>query len=316
MKKVSVIVPIYNVEEYLEKCLDSLVNQTLKEIEIILVNDGSPDNSEKIVKKYEDKYKDKIIYIKKENGGQATARNLGLTYATGEYITYVDSDDWIELDMFKTMYDTAKKKNADLVTCDSYIVNDGVKTVFSKNTDEKEIKKSFILNESGPWGKIIKKSILIDNKIHFPEIRAYEDIAIMPSLMLYSNVIVHISKPMYNYLIRAGSTMKQTKYSDKLEQIFFSLKYLEDTFIKEQKYIEYKTELEYLYIDHLLHAASLRFFVFDNYAKNIEKIVKIIKDKFPDWRKNKYYKKENIKYKVVCNLFYLQQYALLRLLLK
>ena len=96
--KVSVIVPVYNVEKYIDKCLDSLVNQTLKDIEIIVVNDGSPDNSQKIIDKYVKKYPNKVKSFIKENGGQGSARNLGMEYAKGEYISFVDSDDWIDFD--------------------------------------------------------------------------------------------------------------------------------------------------------------------------------------------------------------------------
>ena len=105
--KISVIVPIYNVEEYLEKCLDSLVNQTLKDIEIILINDGSPDNSEEIVNKYLKKYKEKIIYHKKENEGQGIARNYGINLAKGEFISFVDSDDYVDKTMFEKLYNKA-----------------------------------------------------------------------------------------------------------------------------------------------------------------------------------------------------------------
>ena len=122
MKKVSIIVPIYNVEKYLSKCLDSLVNQTLADIEIIIVNDGSPDNSYKIVKDYLKKYPDKIKYYEKSNGGQGSARNLGLTKATGEYVGYVDSDDYVNLTMYEKMYQKAKKTDADIVMCAHTIV--------------------------------------------------------------------------------------------------------------------------------------------------------------------------------------------------
>ena len=101
--KVSIIVPVYNVEPYLNKCLDSLVKQTLEDIEIIIVNDNSPDNSEQIILEYKEKYPDKIVYIKKENGGVSSARNAGLEVARGEYIGFLDGDDYVSLDMFKTL---------------------------------------------------------------------------------------------------------------------------------------------------------------------------------------------------------------------
>ena len=117
MIKVSVIVPVYNVEKYLEKCLDSLVNQTLKEIEIIIVNDGSPDNSHKIIDKYTKKYKNIKAYLK-ENGGLSDARNYGLKKASGEYIAFLDSDDFVKEDMYQKMYEKAKSGNFDMIVCD------------------------------------------------------------------------------------------------------------------------------------------------------------------------------------------------------
>ena len=111
MKKVSIIVPVYGVEKYIDKCLDSLVKQSLKEIEVIVVNDGTKDNSQKIIDKYVKKYPDKIKSFIKENGGQGSARNYGLEKASGEYIGYVDSDDFIEKDMYKKLYNKAKEKD-------------------------------------------------------------------------------------------------------------------------------------------------------------------------------------------------------------
>ena len=113
MYKVSVIVPIYNVEKYIKKCLNSLVNQTLQEIQIILVNDGSKDKSGEIAKEYAQMYKNKILYLEKENGGLSDARNYGIPYAEGEYIAFIDSDDYIDENAYEEMYDKAKKENSD-----------------------------------------------------------------------------------------------------------------------------------------------------------------------------------------------------------
>ena len=120
MPKVSIIVPIYNVEMYIEKCLETLVNQTLKDIEIILVNDGSKDSSAEIAKKYLEKYPEKIIYLEKENGGLSDSRNYGLPHAKGEYIAFLDSDDYVEENMYEEMYELAKKEDSDMVQCNFY----------------------------------------------------------------------------------------------------------------------------------------------------------------------------------------------------
>ena len=115
MPKVSVIVPFYNVEGYIEKCLETLVNQTLKDIEIILVNDGSKDRSIDIVKKFLKQYPEKIVYLEKENGGLSDARNFAIPYVKGEYIAFLDSDDYVEKDMYQLMYDIAQKEKSDMV---------------------------------------------------------------------------------------------------------------------------------------------------------------------------------------------------------
>ena len=118
MIKVSIIVPFYDVENYIETCLQSLVNQTLQDIEILLVNDGSKDGSEKIAKQFVENYPDKIIYLEKENGGLSDARNYAIPYAKGEYIAFLDSDDYIEPNMYEEMYTKAKEEDLDYVECD------------------------------------------------------------------------------------------------------------------------------------------------------------------------------------------------------
>ena len=159
--KVSVIVPVYNVEKYISKCLDSLVNQTLKDIEIIVVNDGSPDNSQKIIDEYVKKYPDKVKSYIKENGGQGSARNYGIELSTGEYIGFVDSDDFVELDMFEKMYNKAKQDNSDIVICGSYNVSEDYSKkeidvfVNNYNTDL----ENAIFGKMTVWNKIYKRNI-------------------------------------------------------------------------------------------------------------------------------------------------------------
>ena len=120
--KVSVIVPVYNVDKYLRKCLDSLVNQTLKEIEIIVINDGSTDGSQRIIDEYQNTYPDIIRGFIKSNGGLSDARNYGLPFCRGEYIGFVDSDDYVDKRMYELMYTKASEDDSDMVTCDYYMV--------------------------------------------------------------------------------------------------------------------------------------------------------------------------------------------------
>ena len=122
--KVSVIVPVYNTSKYLVRCMEALVNQTLEEIEILAVNDGSTDNSLEILKKYEVQYPQKVRVLSKENGGQATARNLGIRESRGEYIGFADSDDCVERTIFEKMYLLAKKDDSDLTECHYHYVQE------------------------------------------------------------------------------------------------------------------------------------------------------------------------------------------------
>ena len=117
MKKVSIIVPVYNVENYLEKCLNSLVAQTLQEIEIVVVNDGSTDNSQAIIQDFQSRFPDKIKTFQKQNGGLSDARNFGLKHSSGEFIGFVDSDDYVSETMFEEMYTLAKVHQAQMVIC-------------------------------------------------------------------------------------------------------------------------------------------------------------------------------------------------------
>ena len=284
MKKpiISIIVPVYNVEEYLGKCIESLVNQTIKDIEIILVNDGSPDKSLDIMKKYAKKHNN-IVCIDKENGGQGSARNKALAEAKGEYVTFVDSDDWVTLDMCEKLLNKAQEDKSDLVFAGYYKVESGNEIPGEiYGMDEEDILKKYLLTQSGPCHKLIKKNLIIDNNLYFPEIRAYEDISIVPVWGLYANKISCVNENLYYYLIREGSTMKQTTYNPKLEAIFVSLENLLNKIKNLKNKNNYKDELEWIFIEHLLHGASLRFFQFDNYKDNIKKINKILSTNFPD----------------------------------
>jgi len=320
MKKVSVIVPVYGVEKYLRKCLDSLVNQTLEDIEIIVINDGTKDNSQDIIDDFKKKHPKKIISIIKENEGLSITRNIGTNLATGEYLIYIDSDDWVDLTMLEKMYNRAKEKKSDIVISDYYEVFEHEdKKNYCKGIDENisdSIYKSFIVSSVRAWGKLFKKSYLKKTKLSFLENRVYEDVATIPCHVIFKPSISSVEEPLYYYLIREGSIMKQQVYNKKLEDIFFSIFNLQKVLKSNKNFKNYEEELEYLYIFHLLHDATLRFIKFDNYSENVNKIIEIIKKEFPNWSQNKYLKKHNIKFKIICRLIMMNQIRIVKLLIK
>ena len=146
MSKVSIVVPIYNVEKYLKQCIESIINQTLQDIEIILVDDGSPDNCPQICDEYAKK-DSRIKVVHKKNGGLSSARNAGIEVATGDFIGFVDSDDYIELDMYEKMYNIAKENHVDFVVSDYYKVSDKGKIITTIDMNEGIYDKNRIIKE-------------------------------------------------------------------------------------------------------------------------------------------------------------------------
>ena len=309
MPKVSVIVPVYNVEKYLDKCLDSLVNQTLEDIEIIVVNDGTKDNSQSIIDKYKKKYSKKIKSYIKENGGLSSARNYGLKYAKGNYIAFVDSDDYVDLKMFERMYSEAKNNKFDIVVCDTINVYEEKEVYIKSNLgySNNDI-NNYIISPPMACSRIYSKKIFEKNK--FKEGIFYEDLELTPSFALYTNRIGFLKEGLYFYLQRTGSIMKQKKFNNRLLDIF-------DVLEKNYNllYKDYSKEVEYMYITHLLRTATLRFLDYDK-KEYLYKINKIMREKFPNWNKNIYYKKSSKKLKLICFLAYHKKYKTLKLIKK
>ena len=289
--KVSVIVPVYKVEQYISKCLDSLVNQTLEDMEIIVVNDGSPDNSEKIIKDYAKKYKN-IKYLKKENGGLSSARNFGLKHATGEYIGFVDSDDYVDKRMYQMMYEKAIEASADLVVCDlNYVYEDKEEKAYSNiKTDTTDIKS--IMNNIYPaaWNKLYKKE-LFDNEVYFKEGVWYEDVEFIYRLLPYVNKIGVVHEHFYKYIQRENSIIRTI--DKRLYNYIDNWNGILEFYKKRDLYISYKKELEYSYVRYL-YATFIKQackYDYENYLKAVDEAIKNVKNSFPKYRKNKYFYK-------------------------
>lgn len=286
MPKVSVIVPVYNVEVYIEKCLDSLVNQTLEEIEIIIVNDGTKDNSMKIVKKFQEKYPKKIICLEKENGGLSDARNYGIPYARGEYIAFLDSDDYVENNMYKDMYELAKKENSDMVECDFYWEYPNKTKI---DTGEIYHNKKEMLEKVRvvAWNKLIKREILEQTKVRFPVGYQYEDVEFTYKLVPYLEKISFLKNPGIHYIQRDGSI--SNSQNERTKEIF---DILEDVivFYKEKKfYEEYQEQLEYIYARFLFCSSFLRMLkIPERMIRNelLKETWEKVNEKFPNWKKN------------------------------
>lgn len=294
MPKVSVIVPVYNTEEYLEKCLNSLVGQTLEDIEIIVVNDGSPDNSYLIIEKFVKLYPNKIIYINKPNGGMGDARNFGIKRATGEYIGFVDSDDYVEKEMFEELYDKAKTEKFDIVVSDAYMVYPDNKekqevgsSVEQDTFDKLEIKKIMIKIYPSPWNKIYKRELF--DSIEFKKGIWFEDTEILLRLIPEINSIGVLKKPYYNYLQRQNSITYT--FNKKLYDLIDNMDGVIEYYKNKGIYEEYKDELEYLYVRYAFATFMKRLAKSKNktlYKEGYEYAMKKVIDTFPKYKENKY----------------------------
>lgn len=311
MTKLSIIVPIYNVENYLSKCIDSLLNQDYEDYEIILINDGSTDNSENIAKNYQKKYKEKIKLYTKENGGLSSARNYGMEKANGEYVFFVDSDDYIQPNCLAKIMKKIDGKDILIFNyLNIYKDREELFEAFDNQIDN--LKARMLTGTPSACNKVFKLSLFKNNNINFPEGIFYEDLATTPLVCQIAKKIVFDNNAYYCYLQRDGSIMHQPKYNKKLEDIFKVFDILENSLNQNFKE-KFNSEIEYIYIWHLLRNASLRFLDFDKYDMAL-KINTIIRDKYPKWYRNEYYKKYDIKRKILCLLIMQKKYRLIKIL--
>lgn len=209
MPTLSVVLPVYNVESYLRKCIDSILNQTYKDFELIIVDDGSTDQSSEICDTY--LTNPFVTVIHRQNGGLSTARNTGIEAAKGEYITFCDSDDWIEPEMYSQMVRNIKETNSDIVVCGHRVVSESGKVLEEVTTEDMVLDgktaTKYILEDkliqSFAWNKIYKKTLF--NDIRYPENRIYEDTACTYLLFYESHQVSLLHNVYYNYLRRANS---------------------------------------------------------------------------------------------------------------
>ena len=220
--KISIIVPVYNASKYLGKCLQSLINQTLPDIEIICINDGSTDNSLEILKEFEQKNVDIKVFSQK-NKGQSIARNFGIRQAKGEYIGFLDADDWADEQMFEELYKNAKTFDSDIAMCSIKTYDETTREISGKDSyltldlfDETFENRAFHYSETlgfifricvVPWNKIYKREFLISNQILFPEGLSFEDNVFNLETFIKSEKISIVKKPLVYY--RKGAAILQ-----------------------------------------------------------------------------------------------------------
>lgn len=291
----SIIVPVYNVESYLRECLDSLLDQNLKDYEVIIVNDGSTDLSQPIIDEYVFKHANFHAFLK-PNGGLSDARNYGLRFAKGEYIAFLDSDDYVAKDGYAKMLKIAKAEDADIVIGDlvyfwseenkEKITKDGISDVSGDK------KKDLFLSPLFAWNKIYKRSFFKELKINYPLGLWYEDIPVTLTCFAKAQKVGYLHEPIFNYRQRSASIMNSS-YDPRMESVFAIFDLLLENLERFDLKKTYDSELEYLFVEHFLVYGAFRFLRLEapHYRKLMDEAFDYVKKHYPKAKRNPYVQK-------------------------
>lgn len=292
MKKLSIIVPVYNTEKYLNQCLNSLIHQDFLNYEIVIVNDESPDHSQDIIDAYQKQYPKLISSYIKKNGGLGDARNYGINVSQGDYLMFIDSDDYLKENCLSEMMNKIEDENLDILVFDFIkVYQDRSIHEISLTSDKLE---DYILSTPNACNKIFKKSLFIDNNMYFTPHMWYEDLALIPGFAKVHPKIGYINKGYYFYKFRENSIMNPTQYDARIldyRKVFDLLsKHLKQDFYKE---------LEYLSILHQYYGASLKLIPLHKY-KELGKCLNSHEETFPNSFQNIYYRQKPFLFKFYC----------------
>lgn len=322
MSKVSVVIPVYNVENYLEKCINSVISQTEKDIDIVLVDDGSTDNSPNICDKFATS-DSRINVIHKKNGGPSSARNEGIKAAKSEYIMFLDSDDYFENETIELAYSKACEVNADMVVFPIHSVDESGNVLAEYGVDidvERVVSlidypKLLLINPS-PCNKLFRK-YLFDN-ILFPENAWYEDLRIIPQIYPLCKRVVQLkTKALYNYLTRQSTIKNIGNIKKTIASRVDAVNAVMDAYKSNGLFNTYKPELDWIYIFHGYFLPCREIMKFSNERKELmnylyDNLQTVIDNPYS----NKYFNTLSKKEKILFNLYYKKRYRLLSLMLK
>ncbi len=296
--KVSIVVPIYNVEKYLFKCLDSLAKQTLDQIEVLCVNDGSTDQSQSIIDDFVLRYPHIFKSFTKQNGGLSDARNYGVKFCTGDYLGFIDGDDYIDPNHFEILYTIAVKDQSNLVLCDvKYEWENTDKSTILKGYQGNEInKKRLFLSPLFAWNKLYKREFFVCHHFEYPLNLWYEDIPVTCPIFALCSNFSYTDKTAVHYMQRTQSIMG-SKSNIRMFEIFTILDLLIKKFTELGLENEFKNELEYVAIEQLMLYGSFRAYRSDFSKQLMSQSFKWMSNHFPKWKSNIYIKELPLKYR-------------------
>ena len=309
--KLSIIIPIYNVEAYLPGCLDSVLDPDSTDYEIIAVNDGSTDASGQIARDYAARYPKLLRLLEQPNGGLGCARNTGLKHAQGEYVLFLDSDDSLAPGALPEILQ-ALDTGCDVIFFDFTTVDEAGRVlaetsgsggggVFTLADYPRQL-----LEPPNAWNKLWRRSLFTDSGIRFPDRMWYEDLATSPRLYLRAKSMTHVARPWIRYLQRGGS-ITRSKNPERNLEIIQAVDACLDDFRSQGAYTRFRPELEYMCIYHQLLTASVRVSRIDPGSPAGDMLLEDFLGKFPDFRQNPYLKTMPKKHRLLLRLILLRQ---------
>lgn len=321
MPKASVIVPVYKVEEYLEKCVQSILAQTERNFELILVDDGSPDRCGALCDSLA-QTDSRIRVIHQENQGLGGARNTGIREARGDWLLLVDSDDWIEPKILEKAMEAGLREEADLVMFAFRTVDEQGRElgVFREDMPKErgiglQEHKEALLTAPCAWNKLYRRSFFQGTGLAYPPRVWYEDLRTTPKLMAKAGRMVFLDEVGYNYLQRQGSIMKSANL-ERNREILDAFDDLLPWFRKEGLFEAYRRELEYLAVFHVYLTAGVRVALADRKSPLLRELAAYVEERFPGWRQNPYLPKLGGKRRLLVSLLQKKWYWAVSLLFK
>ena len=321
MPKASVIVPVYKVEEYLEKCVQSILAQTERDFELILVDDGSPDRCGALCDSLA-QTDSRIRVIHQENQGLGGARNTGIREARGDWLLLVDSDDWIEPKILEKAMEAGLREEADLVMFAFRTVDEQGRElgVFREDMPKErgiglQEHKEALLTAPCAWNKLYRRSFFQGTGLAYPPRVWYEDLRTTPKLMAKAGRMVFLDEVGYNYLQRQGSIMNSANL-ERNREILDAFDDLLPWFRKEGLFEAYRRELEYLAVFHVYLTAGVRVALADRKSPLLRELAAYVEERFPGWRQNPYLPKLGGKRRLLVSLLQKKWYWAVSLLFK
>ena len=293
MPKFSLIVPVYKVEEYLPKCIESVLAQKHQDFELLLIDDGSPDNCGRICDEYAAKYPEKILAVHQPNGGAGAARNHGIRLSKGEYILFLDSDDSISEDLLSDLASVIEQNPVDLILYGARVIKDEKETgqlhedVPTEQVIRVKEHPKLYFGVMAPWNRAYKKTLFTENGIDFATKVWYEDIRVVTKILAVSRTAYRLPKPYYRYIQREGSAMNN-KNSGRNVEILYAYDDILSWYEERDLLETHRAELAFQAVQHILLAATVRVLLIDKKHELIGRFRSYMEEHFPDFRENPY----------------------------